>query len=62
MNKHPVSEGSTYGLVGLSRTAYRHMPIPRDDEESFRAEVIRLICVNGRYSYRTVVALMRNAG
>ena len=38
------------------------MPIPSDDEEPFRAEIIRLACTYGRYGYRTVAALMRNAG
>jgi len=62
MDKYRVSERSACGLVGLSRTAYRYMPIPRDDEEPFRAEIIRLACTYGRYGYRTVAALMRNAG
>jgi len=62
MDKYQISEWSACSLVGLSRTAFRYMPIPRDDEEPFRAEIIRLACTYGRYGYRTVVALMRNAG
>lgn len=62
MDKYQVSERSACSLVGLSRTAYRYMPLPRDDEEPFRVEIIRLACTYGRYGYRTVAALMRNAG
>ena len=62
MDKYQVSERSACSLVGLSRTAYRYTPLPRDDEEPFRAEIIRLACTYGRCGYRTVAALMRNAG
>ncbi len=62
MDIYQISERSACSLVGLSRTALRYMPLPRDDEKPFRAEVIRLACTYGRYGYRTVAALMRNAG
>ena len=62
MDRYKISERSACSLVGLSRTAYRYMPLPRDDEEPFRAEIIRLACTYGRYGYRTAAALMRNAG
>lgn len=62
MDRYQVSERAACGLVGLSRTAYRYMPLPRDDEEPFREEIIRLACTYGRCGYRTVAALMRNAG
>jgi transposase InsO family protein len=38
------------------------MPIPRDDETPMRAEIIRLASIYGRYGYRTIAGLMRNAG
>jgi len=38
------------------------MPLPRDDEGAFRAEVVHLACPYGRYGYRTIAAMMRNAG
>lgn len=38
------------------------MPIPRDDEAPIEAEVIRLAGLYGRYGYRTVADLMRQAG
>jgi putative transposase len=62
MDKFKVSERLACSLVGLSRTAWRHMPLPRDDEEPFRAEVIRLASMYGRYGYRMIAGLMRNAG
>ena len=48
MDKYQIS----CGLVGLSRTTLRHLPIPRDDETPMRAEVIRLASTYGRYGYR----------
>ena len=62
MDKYQISERSACGLVGLSRTTWRHLPIPRDDETPMRAEVIRLASTYGRYGYRTIAGLMRNAG
>jgi len=38
------------------------MPIPRDDETPIEAEVIRLAGLYGRYGYRMVAGLMRQAG
>jgi len=35
MSKFRVSERTACGLVGLSRTAFRYMPLPRDDEDPF---------------------------
>ena len=62
MGKYQISERSACSLVGLSRAAYRYMPLPRDDEASFRAEVVRLACTYGRYGYRTIAGMMRNSG
>jgi hypothetical protein len=38
------------------------MPLPRDDEEPLRAEVILMASIYGRYGYRTIAGMMRNAG
>lgn len=38
------------------------MPLPKDDETPFRAEVVRLACAYGRYGYRTIAGMMRIAG
>ncbi len=62
MDRYCASERKACDLVGLSRTAWRYMPQVRDDEAPFRAEVIRLACTYGRYGYRMIAGLMRNAG
>ena len=62
MDKYLVSERTACSLVGLSRTAYRYMPLPKDDEEPLRAEVIRIASTYGRYGYRFIASMMRNAG
>jgi hypothetical protein len=38
------------------------MPLPRDDEEPLRAEVIRMASTYGRYGYRFIAGMMRNSG
>ncbi|WP_150114210.1 IS3 family transposase [Polynucleobacter yangtzensis] len=62
MQKYSTSERLACELVGLSRAAYRYMPLPRDDEEPLRAEVIRMAGTYGRYGYRFIASMMRNAG
>jgi putative transposase len=62
MAKYLVSERTACSLVGLSRAAYRYMPLPRDDEGPLRAEVIRMASTYGRYGYRFIAGMMRNAG
>jgi transposase InsO family protein len=62
MNKYSTSERLACELVGLSRAAYRYMPLPKDDEEPLRAEVIRMASTYGRYGYRFIAGMMRNAG
>ena len=62
MERFHASERKACDLVGLSRTAWRYQPMLREDEAPFRAEVIRLACTYGRYGYRMIAGLMRNAG
>jgi len=62
LDRFHTSERKACVLVGLSRTAWRYQPQRRDAEAAFRAEVIRLACTYGRYGYRMIAALMRNAG
>jgi transposase InsO family protein len=62
MAKYRVSERAACSLVELSRAAYRYMPLPTDDEEPLRAEVSRMASTYGRYSYRFIAGMMRNAG
>ena len=62
MERFQTSERKACALAGLSRTVWRYHPQERDDEAPFRAEIIRLACLYGRYGYRMVAGLMRNAG
>ncbi len=62
MQKYSTSECLACELAGLSRVAYRYMPLPRSDEEPLRAEVIRMADTYGRYGYRFIASMMRNAG
>jgi hypothetical protein len=49
MQKYSTLERLACALVGLSRAAYHYLPLPRDDEEPLRAEVIRMASTYGRY-------------
>ena len=62
MQKYSTSERLACELVGLSRAAYRYLPLPRDDEEPLRTEVIRMASTYGRYGYRLIGSMIRNAG
>ena len=62
MQKYSTSERLACELVGLSRAAYRYMPLLRDDEGPLRAEVIRMAGTYGRYDYRSIASMMRSAG
>ena len=62
MDRRSISERTACSLVGLSRAAYRYLPLPRDDGEPLRAEVIRMASTYGRYGYRLIGSMMRNAG
>jgi putative transposase len=42
MDQYKVSVRTACSLVGPSRAAFRDIPLPRDDEEPLRAEVIRM--------------------
>ena len=62
MEQFRVSQRRACSILGVSRSAYRYEALPRDDEEPLRAEVIRLATRYGRYGYRMVAGLLRNAG
>ena len=62
MQKYSTSERLACELVGLSRAAYRYLPLPRSDEGPLRAEVIRMAGTYGRYGYRFIASMMRNSG
>jgi transposase InsO family protein len=62
MDQYSISERSACSLVGLSRAAYRYMPLPKDDEEPLRAEVIRMASIYGRHGYRFIASMMHDSG
>jgi len=62
MDGYKISERAACSLVGLSRAAYRYMPLPRDDEVPLRAEVNRMAGTYCRYAYRFIASMMRSAG
>jgi putative transposase len=62
MQKYSTSERLACELLGLFRAAYRYLPLPRSDEEPLRAEVIRIASTYGRYGYRFIAGMIRNAG
>jgi len=62
IDRYHASERKVCALVGLSRTVWRYQAHQRDDETPFRAEIIRLASQYGRYGYRMIAGLMRNAG
>lgn len=48
--------------LGQHRSTQRKVPTGRDDEERLTADVIELAHQYGRYGYRKISALLRNAG
>jgi len=48
--------------LGQHRSTQRKVPTGRDDEERLTADVIELARQYGRYGYRKIAALLRNAG
>ena len=49
-------------MLGQHRSTQRHIPRGRDDEERLVAEMIELARQYGRYGYRRVATLLRDAG
>ena len=57
-----VSERRTCAALGQHRSTQRKAPRGRDDEERLTADIIELARQYGRYGYRKVTALLREAG
>ena len=57
-----VSERRACAALGQHRSTQRKAPRGRDDEERLTADVIELARRYGRYGYRKVTALLRDAG
>lgn len=49
-------------MLGQHRSTQRHVPCSRDDEDRLVADMIELARRYGRYGYRRIAALLRDAG
>ena len=58
----PVSERRVCAALGQHRSTRRQAPRGRDDEERLTADIIELARQYGRYGYRKITALLREAG
>ncbi len=58
----PVSERRTCAALGQHRSTQRKAPCGRDDEERLSADIVELARQYGRYGYRKIAALLRQAG
>ena len=61
-NKLNVSERLICRILGQHRSTQRRQPRGRADEERLVADMIELTRQYGRYGYRRVAALLRDAG
>ena len=57
-----VSERRACRVLGQHRSTQRKLPVGRADEERLIADMIELARQYGRYSYRRIAALLRDAG
>ena len=63
MRQHlPVSERRVCAALGQHRSTQREAPRGVDDEEALIADIIELARQYGRYGYRKIAALLRDAG
>jgi len=61
-DKFGVSERRACRVLGQHRSTQRHVPRGREDEERLVVDMIELARQYGRYGYRRVAALLRDAG
>jgi len=57
-----VSERRACHVLGQHRTTQRHVPRGGEDEERLVDDTIELARQYGRYGYRRIAALLRDAG
>jgi transposase InsO family protein len=57
-----LSERRVCRALGQHRSTQRQVPQGRDDEEQLTADLIELVRQYGRYGYRKIAALLRDAG
>jgi putative transposase len=58
----PVSERRVCAVLGQHRSTQRRPPKPAADEAALTAEIVALAKRYGRYGYRRITALLREAG
>ncbi|WP_380052470.1 IS3 family transposase (plasmid) [Falsihalocynthiibacter sp. SS001] len=61
-NEVRVSERRICRVLGQNRSTQRRLPVDRSDEERLVADMIELARQYGRYGYRRIAALLRDAG
>jgi transposase InsO family protein len=61
-DKLGVSERRACRVLGQQRSTQRHLPRGRADEDLLVADMIELARKYGRYGYRRIAALLRDAG
>ena len=57
-----VSERRACGVIGQPRSTQRRSPRTAEDEARLTADIIELATTYGRYGYRRITALLRQAG
>ena len=60
--KFRVSERFACRVLGQHRSTQRKMPRGRPDEDALTADITALASQYGRYGYRRITALLREAG
>jgi putative transposase len=60
--KHGVSERIACRVLGQHRSTQRKIPTMPDDEAALTADIIAFATEYGRYGYRRIAALLRDAG
>jgi len=62
MQKFGVSERFACRVLGQHRSTQRKVPQGRADEDALTADIVALASQYGRYGYRRITALLREAG
>jgi putative transposase len=57
-----VSERKACAVLGQHRSTQRNAPRGSDDEAALTADIVELAKRYGRYGYRRIAALLRDAG
>jgi putative transposase len=62
MAEHGVSERMACRVLGQHRSAQRKIPTTPDDEAALTTDIVALALQYGRYGYRRINAMLRQAG